>query len=297
MGETNVKLGANADKQGLGCPGFPLGSLGVAEHNSVERENSQRDTAKRSSATDNGERIMRCIDGIGWDRINTHNRGQVTSLSPPREWFNDMLRLNQRSGSLDSAGLRQTGRTTLMILKAMKAIKVDQKIPVIICHNGGSVQDVATKMTDWLNQVSDTLMFMYARGVIMMRDTETSDTHDVCYITSDVKGVGRGLEHDLIFIDNAVFDVDIRMQDVILEMKHAIGKLDMPVMKDERTVMTSDGEEFRTGDLCKWGNNTAMIIDIVTVEGNLWPHTVSMFSNGEIFNIPANNIDFLQKVE
>ncbi|MAG27691.1 hypothetical protein CMI47_19340 [Candidatus Pacearchaeota archaeon] len=244
---------------------------------------------------------MRCIEGSGWRRIiHSHPvKGRDhDGLKDPRVWFTEQIDRNVNHDFTDCDGVRQTGRTTLMILKAMRAIKVDRKVPVIICHNSASARHIATDMTDYLNQVSDTLMFMYARYVIMIRDLETGFTRDACYFVTDMRAM-RGREYDVIFIDNAIFDEGSHIDDVLQGAQVTKEKIDMPEITGDRSVLASDGEIFHVGDLIQWGSGTAVILDIVS-EGDPsptpWADYIVVLFQGKIQQVVANQVELFTKV-
>ena len=240
---------------------------------------------------------MKCIEGSGWRKIiHDHTVGvrDKGGLKDPREWFTEQIDRNINYDFSVTSGIRQTGRTTLMILKAMRAIKVDRKVPVIICHNSASARHIATDMTDYLNQVSDTLMFMYSKGALMMRDMETEDSHNMCYFVTDMRAM-RGREYDVIFIDNAIFDEGSHIDDVLQGAQVTKEKIDMPEMTGDRSVLASDGEIFHVGDLIQWGSGTAVICEIVRRD-KPWPDHVAVFTDGQVKQFPANQIDLFMKV-
>lgn len=246
---------------------------------------------------------MKKIDNIPWQKIRIHNPtgpSRFLHLRDPKEYFRQMLAVRKNAwGIVDSDGIpRQTGRTTHMILKALADIKGEKKV-VIVAHNSNMCNTIGTNLTDYGNQINMNLM--YSKGIVMQRNMDNSLTRDVVYLVpynQFRQNIISRTFHSL-YVDNAVQDISFDLTEIFYSAIMNNAEVDFPRgvnNMNDQCIITSDGEEFRVGDLFSLGEGvTGMITDILFSNDEQWPTNVWVLMNGQVRVLNAQMVEMMEK--
>jgi hypothetical protein len=228
--------------------------------------------------------------------------------------FAKMFFLNKLTKFNKSSGARQTGRSMHNSLLALYNRIYKRESSLIVVFNTSDKQRLVEELESFTRQLTLPI--------------QIDHTHDNISILSlnawkDQKNM-LSKKYDHIFLDNEIVDqyhdflngnshaagvdffidlcIDFSKMIVQLQNRNPIKSMNCLSKLDDKTIITSDGTEFKTGDLfIITANNTSAtvigtLININYDESINWASTIDVLFDNNIVKMPAHNIEYFTKV-
>jgi len=217
----------------------------------------------------------------------------------PQKFFRLQLQSNIDTGVHDKSLLRQTGRSTRIALQVCEYIR-RRKIVAIMCSTRYASRNFTERIVDIGNQIPDMPKLAASGDGQVIRKNGLVDSRVAITCTPDLMDL-RGVKYDVLVMDNDVLEsrlgIEGRRYDPIWFDPAWKLEMNLPRQKDnKKTVVTSDGEEFKIGDLIRWGDGAAMIVDIEREHGAPWPTGIVVVSETRPIWVAPENAEVFEKV-
>lgn len=241
--------------------------------------------------------------------IKSHTAG-IIKIDDHRDNFAKMFLLNKMTGLLDSAGTRQTGKTTHNILMSLyNKVKCDQR-SLLVVQNTQEKERILMDLKSFSNQLN-------------LRSIDNIDTFSLNTLSNKSMLRGRS-KYDHIFIDSVIvekfnsFSVgrkydkgndyyigmcrDLTTAIYQLQGTHKLKSLNCLSKSNEETIITSDKITFSKGDLFIISpdkNNASTVGTILNLNYNSevpWASTVDLLLDGSMSTMPYHNVEYFTKL-
>lgn len=231
--------------------------------------------------------------------LNHYGGDRRWSVANPKQFFRIQLQSNIDTKVHDKSLLRQTGRSTRLVFRVCEYIR-HRKIVATMCSTRYASRQFVSRIVDIGNQVPNMPRLAASGDGQVIRKNGLMDSRVAITCTPDLMDL-RGVKYDVLVMDNDVLEsrlgIEGRRYDPIWFDPAWKLEMNLPRQEDsKKTVVTSDGEEFKIGDLIRWGDGAAMIVDIEREHGAPWPTGIVVVSETRPIWVAPENVEVFEKV-